>query len=206
MENKEILDESIYNLEQSNFNNAIIQDNKIIFIYGEKTYRVRTPIQSEQALMDNKRNLAQLEYMQQEGCITRKQLVAKLKSVGIFDLEDAENRRDILIRELKQLWFLLAPKSSENKVAIAELTKKIAEIETKLKELAIEISTHLSPCLENRLEKFTLEYLSFLCTDIQINGNWERAWKTIEDYQAEDNSLVDRATANLSWLLLNRKT
>lgn len=90
MDNKEILTQSLQDLEFGAFSNSLIQDNKLIFVYKDKTFRVRMPIQSEQASVDNKRNLTQLEYLKQEGCITRKQLTLKLKEVGVFDLEKIE--------------------------------------------------------------------------------------------------------------------
>jgi hypothetical protein len=208
MENNEqqILTDSIRNLEINNFNNGLIQDNKLIFINGEKTYRVRMPIQSEQALVDNKRNIAQLEYLRQEGCITKKQLIQQLKSSGIFNINEAEEKREQLTREIKHKWILLAATSSDNKNNIEELTSKIHSIEDELKQIAIDTAMQLSPSLESRLEKFTIEYLAFLCTDTQDKNKWNRTWNTFEDFQKEDSSLVERAAANMTWLMLNKRS
>ena len=62
MENKEqqLLTDSIRDLEMNDFSNGIVQDNKLVFIVADKTYRVRMPIQSEQAMVDNKKNIANL--------------------------------------------------------------------------------------------------------------------------------------------------
>lgn len=204
--NLDILNESIKNLEASEFNSRIIQDNKIIFIYEDKSYRVRMPNQGEQVLADHKRNLMQLEYLNQEGCITRSQLVEKLKTSGILDMDKAEHDREILTTELKKLWYALATKSSESKSSIIEYSEKITAIQNELKKMAIETATYLIPCLESRLEKFTVEYLTFLCTDAQKEDVWVRAWNSYNEYLLVDTPLIDKASANLTWMLLNRRS
>jgi len=207
MENKEqILSESIKSLELNNYEVGVIQDNKLIFIVDDKNYRVRMPIQSEQALIDHKRNLAQLEYLNQEGCITRKQLITKLKEVGILDIEKIEARKEELTKELKQMWFSLATKSSNEKNRIEEYKEKINKIQDELKNIAIEVGTQLAPSLESRLEKFIVEYTAFLCTDVQSEGKWLRVWETIEDFNKTDSPLTERAAASITWLLLNKRS
>jgi len=199
----QILTDSISNLELNNFDNGIIQDNKLIFIVEDKCYRVRMPIQSEQALVDQKRNLMQLEYINQEGCITRKQLIYKLKLSGLFDFDKIEEKKEALTKELKQYWFLLATKSTES--VISELKEKINKIQSELKDIAIEVATQLAPSLESRLEKFTVEYLSFLCTDIQKDKEWVRVWETFEDYQKSSSELTDKVAGQITWLMLNKR-
>ena len=204
MDKQKILNDSIQDLEVNNFNPGIIQDNKLVFVMNEKTYRVRMPIQSEQALCDHKRNLTQLEYLRSEGCITKKQLIRQLKENNIFNVEQVEERRDELTKELKQVWFMLATQSSEKKVAISDLKEKIATIQHELKSLAIELATQLSPSMESRLEKFTVEYLSFLCTDVLDGKEWKKVWETFEDYQKASSDLTDHCAGNLTWMLLSR--
>ena len=208
MENKEqqLLTDSIRDLEMNDFSNGIVQDNKLVFIVADKTYRVRMPIQSEQALVDNKKNIAQLDYLRQEGCITRKQLTQQLKNVGVFDIDKAEESREQFTKELKQIWFILATKSSDNKMSIEDASAKIIKIQNELKNIAIEVATQLAPSLESRLEKFTIEYLTLLCTDVQVEGKWVRVWNTMEDFQKEDSDLIERACANITWMLLNKRS
>jgi hypothetical protein len=207
MESKEnqILSDSISDLSFNNFNNGIIQDNKLVFLIGDNTYRVRMPIQSEQALIDNKRNMAQLEYIKQEGCITKKQLIYQLQKCGVFDIDKAEESREQLTKELKKLWFILATKSSENTTSIQEYSDKITAIQNELKNISIDIATQLAPSLESRLEKFTVEYMTFVCTDKQEDHKWIRVWETFEDFQKADTSLVEHCAANMTWIVLNKR-
>ena len=207
MENKkQILSESIKNLELNNYEIGVVQDNKLIFIVADKNYRVRMPIQSEQALIDHKKNLTQLEYLNQEGCITRKQLITKLKEVGVLDIEKIDARKEELTKELKQMWFALATKSSSEKNRIEEYKEKINKIQDELKNIAIEVGTQLAPSLESRLEKFIVEYTAFLCTDVQSEGKWVRVWETIEDFNNANSPLTERAAASITWLLLNKRS
>lgn len=206
MEDKEVLSESIRNLEINSYSAGIIQDNKLVFIVADKTYRVRMPIQSEQALIDNKRNLTQLEYINQEGCITKKQLVLRLKELGVLDIDKLDARKEELMKELKQMWLGLATKSSENKSQIEAYREKIEKIQEELKSMSIEIGVNLAPSLESRLEKFIVEYTAFVCTDVQIDGNWKRVWESFEEFLNADSSLVERCVANMTWILLNKRS
>jgi hypothetical protein len=205
MENKEILTESISDLSKENFDTSSIIDNKLCFIVNESLYRVRMPNQGEQAFAENKRALMQLEYLSQPGCITKKQLIKQLKDSGVMDIKKLEENNEILIKELRKLWFILATKDSESKTKIDEYTQEIIKIQDDLKELALEIGMATAPCLESRLEKFYVEFLTNMCTEKRDNDNWTRVWNTLDDFNQADTNLTNKAIASMSWMLLNRK-
>ncbi|MEK6881244.1 MAG: hypothetical protein AABY22_16605 [Nanoarchaeota archaeon] len=204
MDNAKTLNESIETLSNNNFNTSIIIDNKLCFELDNKFYRVKMPNQSEQSFAEHKRNIIQLEYLKQEGCITKTQLIEDLKNKNIIDFNKQEKIRENLIQELKQLRFFLATKGSREIFKIEEYTTKINEIENLLKKMAIEMAIHLNPCLESRIEKFYIEYITFLCTEYQENNEWKRIWNTFEDFNKDNSSLCNRATSNMTWLMLNR--
>jgi len=205
MEDKEILTESISDLSTNNFDDSLIKDNKLCFIIGDILYRVRMPNQGEQSLTEHKRNLIQLDYLKQEGCITKNQLIVQLKNSGIIDIVKLEEQKEELTKDLKKYWFVLATKDSEDKNKIIEYSEKISKIQNNLQQLAIDISTYLNPCLESRIEKFYLEYLTVLCTEQRIGEEWKKVWNTLEDFNNADSSLSNKAIAYQSWLLLNRR-
>ncbi len=206
MDNEQLILESMNQLQTNYFNNRIVQDNKLVKIIGDKTYRVRMPIQSEQAIVDHQCNLVHLRYLKEEGCISKENLIKQIKEVGLFDIEKAEEQREELVRELKKYWNILATQSSDRKISIQECITKIASIEKDLQNIAVEIAKHLSPALESRLEKFRLEYLTFLCSDIkESKDTWVRVWNTYEDFQKEDNSFVETLAIEMTWLLLNKR-
>lgn len=204
IDKKQNLTDSLYDLEFNDFNNKIIQDNKIIFII-DKMYRVRIPTQGEQESIDHKCNLKQLEYSNQEGCISKNQLIKQLKAAGLFDVDIMEEEKEKFLKQLKQYRLLLATKSSDNKIQIDDLKNKINQTENKLKDLSIEMAFHLMPCLQSKLEKFIIEYTTFLVTEKLEGKEWIRVWETEEDFKKADSSLVERASVNVTWLLLNKR-
>jgi len=205
MESNEILSNSIADLSKNNFDDSLIKDNKLCFIIEEKLYRVRMLNQGEQSIVEHKRNLMQLEYLKQEGCITKAQLIAQLKNDNIVDIEKLEETKENLTKDLKKFWFMLATKDSGDNNKISEYSEKISKIQEKLQGLAIDIATYLSPCLESRLEKFYLEYVTMLCTEQQVGEDWKKVWNTYDEFNQADTVLSNKAIAYTTWLLLNRR-
>jgi ribosomal protein L29 len=199
------LKEGLIDLEFQNYSRGLILDNKFTFVLNDKVYRVRMPNQSEQSLAEHNRNLMQLEFMKQPGCVTKKSLIKQLKESGVIDIEALDVKRDALTQELQRVRFALATKGSEDKKRIQEFTDKIRELQEALKELAYDAATYLSPCLDSRLEKVYIEYLTYLCLEEKMVDSWQSVWKTFEEFQKADRQLTNRATTNLVWLLLNQQ-
>ena len=125
----------------------------------------------------------------------------------IFGADESEAKRELLVKELKQYWNILATKSSDNKTSIQECVDKLKKIESELKQLAVEMAKHLAPALESRLDKFMVEYLTFLCSDVQeTDGKWIKIWNNFEDFQKADSSLVEKLAVEMMWLLLNKRS
>jgi len=205
MDSKETLNESFEDLSKENFDISLISDNKMCFEANDLLYRVRMPNQGEQSLVEHKRDLMQLEYMKQEGCITKKQLIAQLKTNKVIDIELFEETKATLTKELKKYWFMLATKDSTDNTRITEYSDKIVKIQDKLQDLALEISTYTAPCLENRLEKFYVEFMTYLCTEQRVGEEWKKVWNSFDEFIQADTSLTNKAVAHQTWLLINRK-
>lgn len=205
MENKEIIEESISDLTKENFDDSLIKDNKLCFIIEDALYRVRMPNQGEQSFIEHKRNLAQLDYMKQPGCITKNQLIRQLKENNIIDIQQLESEKDDLIKKLKQNYFDLATKDSEDIKRINELTNNIVTIKDTLQNLSIEIGNALSPCLESRTDKFYIEYLTNMCTEIYENNSWKAVWNSFDDFNKTDSNLTNKVIANMTWLWFNKR-
>ncbi len=205
MDNKEILTDSIAELSKNNFDDSLIKDNKICFVIDEKLYRVRMPNQGEQSLTEHQRNLSQLEYLKQEGWITKSQLIAQLKENNVVDIEKLEETRESLTKELKKFWFMLATKDSADKNKISEYSDKILKIQITLQQLAMDIATYLTPALESWLEKFYIEYLTIICTEKQEGNEWKRIWNSLKEFNGADTVLTNKSVASMTWLLLNRR-
>jgi len=191
-------------LEANNFNSSIIQDNKIVFILDEVSYRVRMPNQGEQSLLEHKKNLAQIQFISEPGCISQRELIKKLKDNNVLDIEKLEEEKDILLKELKMLWILLAEKDSSNVEGVNKTIDRVGQVKAKIKECDLESSNALTPSLQSRLEKFYIENISIICTEILEDGEWRILWSDIEQFNAGELNLTNTATANMTWLLLNR--
>ena len=205
MESNEILKDSVAELSKNNFDDSLIKDNKIPFIIDDGIYRVRMPNQGEQSLAEHKRNIVQLDYLKQKGCITKSQLIEQLKENVVVDIDKMEEEREALTKELKKYWFMLATKDSEDKLKIAEYSDKIIKVQQNLQQLALDIATFLTPCLESRLEKFYLEQITCICAEKLVNGKWELLWKDLDEFNQADTVLSNKAVASQTWLLLNRR-
>jgi len=205
MDNQELLQASIAELSNNMFDDSLIKDNKICFFVDNDLYRVRMPKQGEQSLIEHQKNLKQLEYIRQEGCVTKNQLILQLSQNNVVNIKELEEQRHELTKELKKYWLLLAQKLSDDTLKIDEYSQKIESIQDKLQNLAMEISTYLSPCLESRLEKFYLEAVTVLCTEKSDGENWYRVWKNFDEFNSSDASLSNKATVYMTWLLLNRR-
>jgi hypothetical protein len=202
---EENLNEGLEFLQKNNFDDSLIKDNKLCFIDNEILYRVRMPNQGEQSIAEQKRNLKQLEYIKQEGCITENKLISQLKESGVIDIDKLEKTKENLSKELKKYWFSLATKDSSDKNKIVEYSEKITQIQNELQNLAMDISTYLSPCLEKRLEKFYIEYMTYICTEKCIDQEWKRVWNSFDEFNMAESSLSSKAMTYVTWLLLNRR-
>lgn len=204
MDNNKILTNSVEDIAKNQFNTSLILDNKSCFVLNEKSYRVRMPSQNEQAMAEHKRNLVQLEYMSQEGCITKAQLIEKLQETKIIDIPVLDKKREQLTKDLKNYWFLLATKDSKDTKKIHEYTLKIDELQSQLQQMSIDMALYLTPALECRLEKFYVEYLTSLCTEQYLHNTWTSLWSSFEDFNSADSVLCNKAVASMTWLLLNK--
>lgn len=206
MDNKnELLNISLDELSNNIFDDSLIKDNKICFNIENDIYRVRMPNQGEQSIVEHQKNLKQLEYIRQEGCITKNNLIEQLRLNNVIDIKKFEEQKEELTKELKKYWLLLAQKLSDDNLKITEYSNKIAEIQDNLQKIAMEISTHLSPALESRLEKFYVEALTVLCTEKYDGEKWNRVWKNLDEFNQMDSILPNKAIVYMTWLLLNRR-
>lgn len=196
---------NLADIELDDFSSQIIQDNKILFALNDSFYRVRMPLQIEQAEVDHQRNLKQLEYMNEPGCISKKNLIKKLKESGVLDIEESEKRNKELIKELQQAWYRLATKYSDDTNVIVNLKNEIANIKEEMKQNSIELTSALSPCIESRLEKFYIEYSTYLLTEIKEEDKWVKVWKSFDEFLNADSTLTTQAISKLTWLFINKR-
>ncbi len=192
------------NTEQSA--HSIIQDNKALFSYEEKNYRVRLPNQREQTLAEQIKGKLQIKLVQEEGNIDRKQLIKVLKEKQDIDILELEKTQEKIREELHNVFLELAVIDSIEVKKIEELTNKKQDIEMKFLEITIEISGHLEPCIQEITKAEYIRYLSYLCAEKQVDKDtYEPVWKDYEEYGKDDTGLTYNVIASLNTLLLNIK-
>lgn len=190
------------NIEESL--HSVIQDNKALFVYKEKSYRVRMPNQKEQTLAEHVKAKTQIKLVQEEGNISRKQLINALKEKQDIDIAGLERIQEDIRQELHDTFLELALIDSIEIKKIEELTSKKQAVERKFSEIYIEISEHLSPCIEEITKAEYIRYLTYLCTEKQINKEThEPVWKDYEEYGKDETGLTYVAIDMLNSLLLS---
>lgn len=181
----------------------MIQDNKLPFTYNKECYRVRMPNQKERFYAEEYRSEKQIEFIQRKNCKTKDELKQILKKNKVIDLDKLEKEVKKLQKQIKEVYFKLAPRFNEEKEKIEEETTKIIELQNQLMEINQEITKHLSPSLEDRLESVYLEYLTYQCTEKLIGKEFVKVWNTFEEWENDNSPLSTRARICMAHLLFN---
>jgi len=193
-------------MDFSAFNNSIIQDNKLIFSFKEKYYRVRMPNQIEQTLAEEAQNKLKIRLSRTPGNISRNQLIKELKENTGLDIIQMEKDQEKLKQELQDVYLEGALISSEDSIGLESNRKKKDVIEAKFMENIIEISEALAPCIQEQAKVEYYRYLAYICTEERIkNDEYKPVWASYEDYQKDDSGLTIQAVDKIQALLLNVK-
>ena len=200
------LKEMLRELDINPSNPSLIQDNKIIFLYEDKFYRVRMPNQKEQTLAEQIQNKFKVKLIQEEGTITRKKLIKVLKEKQNIDIAELEKKKEKLQIKIRDAYLELAVVLSDDIEKIEELREVKNKIESEFMEVTIEIIEMLSACIEEQVKIEYYRYLSYLCTEKQINEDtYESVWKDYEEYGKDGSGLTYKALEYLQSLLLSVK-
>lgn len=185
---------------------SVIQDNKNFFIYKQKSYRTHMPNQEEQANAEHAQDKLKVDLIQNGCTITRKRLIKQLKDKQDIDIKAMEKEKEILRKQLQDVYLDLAVVDSKEITKIEELREKKNKIESDFTDILIEIVELLSPCLEEKAKTEYYRYLTYICTEKQTaKETYEPVWKTFEDFKKDDTGLTSIAIDKLQELLLNIK-
>jgi hypothetical protein len=193
-QNKEIKD-----LLNQDFVSQAIAGNEFEFEVLGKTYKVVKPttIQRQEAYQMKVRQYMKLmkEKDEQGNFLfsTEKQLRKQYKDRGI-DISDIETKIVSLQNEKnsyqEKLGKALVDKASDKDLQI--LKTEIEKINSEIVDLSSEKNSLLEYSLENQSVGYFYEYLTFCMTHIKNEkGEYERAWKTLEDFRKEDITITN---------------
>lgn len=167
-----------------------IIDNKKVFFYNGKTYRVRMPNQKELFLA----NLEQQKYkvsLLQNGIITKKKLVKLLKDQDVIDIEELEKDKQEIENKLIAKSVELGPSYSDEEKKIEQLKQEISTIELEHQNICAKIINHLEPCLEYQVDTFYYNLLTSMCTEIEESEDvWNKKWKNYAEFENEDPGFI----------------
>ena len=211
MEMKEITPEQIAQMKRviletcsDNSNQAIIQDNKIIFPFKETIYRCRMPNQEEQADAENAQDRLKAELILKGHTITRRQLIKNLKEKQNINIKELEKEKEEILKKYQDVLLDLAVVDSKELEKIEKLRKEKNEREEDLAEIITEIAECLSPCLEEKAKVEYYRYLAYLCAEKQTEKDtYAPIWASYEEFKKDGSGLPLVAVDNMNKLLLD---
>jgi hypothetical protein len=175
---------------------AMILDNKIEFDYKDKKYRVRMLSLNEKRELHELRLAKYGRLLNNADILTEQQLIKVYKEKEIANIEqmnDDIKKIEIEIRSLSlKEGEALANKESLN--VLNEYKEKILELQFKRQVLSYQKADLLSYSLQNQLENYVAEYITYLSFDVLIDEKWERVFKSYEEFtNCEDDMLITQA-------------
>ena len=193
-------------MEISSSNHSLMQDNKYIFPYKGKIYRVRMPNQNEQVLAEQEQNKVKLRLTQEKGNRSRNQLIRDLKENNGLDIKALEVEKEKFKDELQDVYLELAVVGSDFPDKIEALIKKKEEIEAKFMEIFVELSELLEPCIQEQAKIEYYRFLAYTCAEIKTSEDtFTPAWKDYDEYKEDGSGLTTIVLNNLQSLMLNIK-
>jgi vacuolar-type H+-ATPase subunit I/STV1 len=178
---------------------ALIQDNKLIFSDNGQLYRVRMPNQKEKVIAKQEKDKENWRLIKEGLLPLEKDLIKELKEKQGVDINEIQKEIDDLNNEYIQLAVSLSTKRDSEEKAIKSFKEKIAEIKLKRRILSNQKAEKLAPSIENQAWDKFYATLTCFCTERLIKGEenkWERVWKNLEDFDADDTKLPLLAGGN----------
>jgi len=210
MENKGLLnDESARNiLKEMNEKYEIdkleelIKNNKAEFTHKDKKYRIRLLDSPDKEELDNYRRKKYSSLIQETDenghkvNLFEKDLIKIYKERGI-DIDAIKEEVKKLEAEQFALQLKLGDALTKDagdpilKTYKDEIGKIVAQINIK----TIQKGDLLIYSFENQLINYTVKIITWLSLDISVDDEWDRAFKTLEDFsKCKDEELIGRAT------------
>ena len=170
----------IHELEESTRLEEVIQDNKIKFIVGDKTFRVCKPSVQEQETINTERRKKYAKLVDDDSYYFRKQWIEKYNKKGI-DINKMESDIIKLHDNIKSLLLRLASESGEDNVK--KLKDEIMKLRTKQNDINIEKVDLMMHCIEDQLIIYTNSYTSYMVLERLQDDKWKKHFETFEIYQ-----------------------
>jgi hypothetical protein len=203
---KNMLEEVLYSLDENTNAVELIQDNKLLFPFKDEIYRVRMPSQKERTMATNEKNKLYWNLIKEGQLPFEKDLRKELKEKQNIDIDLMQQELNKLGDELVQTSLSLASKKDTEQVAIDNLKNQILELKYKRKLIILEKAQYLSACIEVQVQDIFYKFLTALCTEKLIKSEtekWEKVWISFEDFEKDQTILSDLAGGKFAELFFH---
>lgn len=202
----EHLKEKLKEIDANPFTEAVIKDNKIPFFHDMMMYRSLMPAQSDLMKAKDYEDETRIKLLRNKNSISRIELRKVLKENQNIDIEDLENKKQEVISQINEIYLSLARVNDLNTERIDELGNRIKILVDKFQDIGIEISNHMSFCIENKIEVAFIRYLTACCTEVQdTEGNWDKVWDSFLTFEKDKTNLPLKAEYWFSRLYLQTR-
>ena len=170
----------------------LIKDNKIEFEFEEKQYRVRLLNAKEKDDLDMIRRKRFGQLLKDKDILLESDLIIAYQEKGI-DIEDLDSKIKNLNAQIEAQNYKLgeALAKSPGDSILNTYKKEIINLTYKLHELTIQRGHLLEYSLENHLQNFVAQAISYLCLDIKVEDKWVRAFDKLDTFMEQDDRLVN---------------
>ena len=170
----------------------LIKDNKIEFEYDDKSYRVRLLNAKEKDELDMIRRKRFGQLLKDQDILLEKDLIIAYQERGI-NIEGIDEDIKKLNAQIDDQNYKLGEALSKQPGDIILKTYKdeIVRLTIKVRELVIQKSHLLEYSLENQLQNFVAQAISYLCLEEKVENEWQRVFYSLDDFMKQDDRLIN---------------
>ena len=170
----------------------LIKDNKIEFEYDDKSYRVRLLNAKEKDELDMIRRKRFGQLLKDQDILLEKDLIIAYQERGI-NIEGIDEDIKKLNAQIDDQNYKLGEALSKQPGDIILKTYKdeIVRLTIKIRELVIQKSHLLEYSLENQLQNFVAQAISYLCLEEKVENEWQRVFYSLDEFMKQDDRLIN---------------
>jgi hypothetical protein len=170
----------------------LIKDNKIEFEFEGNQYRVRLLNAKEKDELDMIRRRRFGQLLKDKDILLEKDLIIAYQEKGI-NIEEIDEQIKKLNAELGTQNYKLgeALVKTPGDTILKTYKIEIVSLTYRLDELNIQRNHLLEYSLENHLQIFIAQAISYLCLDIKLEDKWIRAFKNLDTFMSQDDKLIN---------------
>lgn len=171
----------------------LVKDNKIEFKYQEKIYRVRFLNANEKDELDMIRRRKFGQLLQDKDILLEKSLINAYKEKGINIEEEIDNKLKLLNAQLADVNYKLgeALVKTPGDTILKTYREEVIDLTSKIRELTIQRGHLLEYSLENHLQNFVAQAISYLSLETKLDDKWIKAYNSLEEFMKQEDTLIE---------------